>query len=122
MNYLYLSIYSLISVKSIWGRGQVSSTLFALCIFNNLSAIFVWLEYYGICDLINPIILGAIYVILFILCRLYFLDTRIYKKNIKSIYRYRSRVLKLVGVIILFVSFISPIISAVSTTLLKNIK
>jgi hypothetical protein len=120
MNFLYITIFSLVPKKALFGRGQVASTLMALSISSILTSLLLWIDYMTIAEYFNLYVFGAIWILPFVCCRQYFLEIKRFRKNMRFYAPQKRWLLKLIGVFFLIITLISPMVSAIILTILKN--
>jgi hypothetical protein len=120
MNFLYVTIFSFVPKKAIFGRGQVAATLLALSISFLLISSLLWIEYLISEKYFNIYLFTAIFVIPFLLCRWYFLNIKRFRKNLRLYLSQKRWVLKFIGISFFGISFFSQMIAMVFITILKN--
>ena len=120
MNFLYITIFSFVPKKAIFGRGQVASTLMALSISSILTSILLWIDYMTITKYFNLYVFGAIFILPFVCCRRYFLEIKRFRKNMHFYASQKRWLLKLIGVFFVIITLISPMVSGIILMILKN--
>ncbi len=120
MNFLYIIIFSVIPPKALLGRREGAVTLLAAALFFICVSISLWIEYYMNIILLNLYSTLTIYFTFFIAFRWYFLNPRIYRKNLKKYEASKKWVLKLLGILFWFLAFFSQMVTGMLITSLRN--
>ncbi len=120
MNFLYIIIFSFVPKDALLGRRDVAVTLLAAaCSFIIISSL-LWIGYYMDIILLNLYSVAIIFGVPFIAFRWYFLNPRVYRKNLKKYEASKKWVLKLLGILFWFLAFFSQMITMMLITRLKN--
>lgn len=120
MNYLYITIFSFVPRKAIFGRSQVAATLLSVSFFFLIGSVSLWVEYYMKIRLLNIYSVFITFGFLFISFRWYFLNQGRLRKNLKKYEASNKWVLKLIGIIFFILAFSSQIVTGIILTILRN--
>jgi len=120
MNYLYITIFSIVPRKALLGRSQVAATLLAVSFFFIIVSASLWVEYYTKIRLLNIYSVFISLGIFFTAFRWYFLNQGRLRKNLKKYEASTKWVLRLIGIVFFILSFSSQIVTGIILTILKN--